>query len=616
MADELLRQNRFGSLPKWNQLGVPAKRWPLHLKDVPPVNRQLISDLTVMDILLKDAWRTSLRWITEVPEGVERGHTVEAKLSPEGIARMVSVGQAEKTEAHLVMSTVNIFPVEERAKERERVIKHTKAFNERFGRDTLLGLKLLRAKDLVGTVHDGTYCVTLDFSSWFDQHEIAEEVRPWFCFFAYGQWYRLTRLPMGMRQAVDIADTATRIIASFPVAKGVRVDTYVDNIRFLGNCQADVIAAAVEFVMRAHGVGATINEISPALGQKRAQIEEAITGRFHDVTNDAESIATVCDRCNIAESDLRASNPSLVGVGRSAILRRGRLTLRPGLVTTSGEFLGIHFDYIRKVVKVGSKAIRKFEALREVFNAGGTYRNFLAIFGILFFSLQATGVHASHRYYALREYSETARVLQRDPGRLECAWKCSPSRLVHVLAWIDDVLANKEVKVPKRVTAPFADFVLVVDASRWGWGALLLDQRTGAIRTWNEPWKAGWIGARVSAWSEPEGAKQAILHFFPSGTAQSIAVLSDSSTAVGAYSKGRSMKYSVNRAIMEFEAVFQDWNVRWYHVPGELNLADALSRGIALEDASKGLKDTAQQVRRLVRGLPPEEGPILSQEDM
>ena len=564
MADELLKQNRFGSLPKWNQLGVPAKKWPLHLKDVPPVNRQLISDLTVMDILLKDAWRTSLRWITEVPEGVERGHTVEAKLSPEGIARMVSVGQAEKTEAHLVMSTVNVFPVEERAKERERVIKHTKAFNERFGRDTLLGLKLLRAKDLVGTVHDGTYCVTLDFSSWFDPHEIAEEVRPWFCFFAYGQWYRLTRLPMGMRQAVDIADTATRIIASFPVAKGVRVDTYVDNIRFLGNCQADVIAAAVEFVMRAHGVGATINEISPALGQKRAQIEEAIKS----------------------------------------------------LVTTSGEFLGIHFDYIRKVVKVGSKAIRKLEALREVFIAGGTYRNFLAIFGILFFSLQATGVHASHRYYALREYSETARVLQRDPGRLECAWKCSPSRLVHVLAWIEDVLANKEVKVPKRVTAPLADFVLVVDASRWGWGALLLDQRTGVIRTWNEPWKAGWIGARVSAWSEPEGAKQAILHFFPSGTAQSIAVLSDSSTAVGAYSKGRSMKYSVNRAIMEFEAVFQDWNVRWYHVPGELNLADALSRGIALEDASKGLKDTAQQVRRLVRGLPPEEGPILSQEDM
>ena len=554
-------QNRFGSLPKWDQLGVPRKRWPLHLKHVAPVDQAKIFNLTVMDIVLKNSWQKAQHWINEVPEGVERGTTVEAKLTREGLARMVSIGQAEATFEHLVKSTVNIFPVEERMKERERVIKHTKSFNERFGRDTLLGLKLLRAKDLVGTVHDGKYCVTLDFSSFFDQFEIAAEVRPWFCFFAFGQWYRLTRLPMGMRQAVDIADTATRIIASFPVAKGVRVDTYVDNIRFLGDCEADVVAAAVEFVMRAHSVGATLNEIDPALHLNEEKIKEAIKA----------------------------------------------------LVTTSGEFLGIHFDYVKKVVKVGSKAIAKLEALKDVFDAGCTYRNFLSIFGILFFSLQATGVNASHRYYALREYSETARLLQRDPGRLESAWKCSPSRLVHVLAWTNDVLVNLPVNVPRRVAAPFADFVLVVDASRWGWGALLLDQRTGVIRTWNAPWKSGWIGARVSAWSEPEGAKQAILHFFPSGTTQSIAVLSDSSTAVGAYTKGRSMKYSVNRAIMEFEAAFKDWNVRWYHVPGELNLADTLSRGGALEDTSMGLRDTAQKVRRLVQGLPQEEGPIYQQ---
>ena len=558
MADELLKQNRFGSLPKWAQMGLRPKRWPLHLKDVAIVNRRLLSDLTVMESQLKLDWHHSIRYITDVPEGVERGHSVEAKLTPEGLARMVSVGQAEETDAALVMATVNVFPVEERAKQRERVIKHTKSFNERYGRETLLKLKLLRAKDLVGTVHEGKYCVTLDFSSWFDQHEIEEKARPWFCFFAHGKWYRLTRLPMGMRQAVDIADTATRIIASFPVAKGVRVDTYVDNLRFLGDCLDDVIAAAVEFVMRAHSVGATINEIDPCLGQKKSQVEEAIRK----------------------------------------------------LVATSGEFLGIHFGYINKVVKVGSKAIAKLVALKEVFDAGCTHRNFLAIFGILFFALQATGAHASHRYYALREYSETARLLQRDPGRLESAWKCSPSRLDQIVKWIDDVLANKPVLVARKVTAPNAVYVIIVDASRWGWGALLLDQRTGAIRTWNEPWKEGWIGARVSAWSEPEGAKCAILHFFPNGTRESIAVLSDSSTAVGAFSKGRSMKYSVNRAVAEFEAAFQFWNVRWYHVSGTLNLADPLSRGLALVDTSLGMRATAQQVHRLVWGLPLEEGPI------
>ena len=77
-----MKQNRFGCLPKWYQLGVPRKRWPLHLKDVAPVHQRLISELLVMDHSLKEAWSKSLRWIQEVPEGVERGNTVEAKLTP------------------------------------------------------------------------------------------------------------------------------------------------------------------------------------------------------------------------------------------------------------------------------------------------------------------------------------------------------------------------------------------------------------------------------------------------------------------------------------------------------------------------------------------------------
>ena len=162
MAADLLKQNRFGSLPKWYQLGVPHKRWPLHLKDVAPVNQRLISEMLVMDISLQAAWTQSLRWIQEVPEGVQRGNTVEAKLTTEGVKRMFDIGHVEKTTEAEVRATVNVFPVEERAKERERVIKHTKPFNERYGRDTLLGLKLLRDKDLVGTLRDTRVPFTLD----------------------------------------------------------------------------------------------------------------------------------------------------------------------------------------------------------------------------------------------------------------------------------------------------------------------------------------------------------------------------------------------------------------------------------------------------------------------
>ena len=104
------------------------------------------------------------------------------------------------------------------------------------------------------------------------------------------------------------------------------------------------------------------------------------------------------------------------------------------------------------------------------------------------------------------------------------------------------------------------------------------------------------------------------MHFFPEGTTHSIGVLSDSSTAVGAYTKGHSMKFAVNRAIVDFETAFQSWNVRWYHIAGTLNCSDGESRGTKIK--AEDLEATAKQVRCLVLGLPREEGPILVQHDL
>eukprot|EP00760_Papus_ankaliazontas_P022392 PhM_4_TR18847/c3_g1_i4/m.100372 len=101
------------------------------------------------------------------------------------------------------------------------------------------------------TVHEGRYCISLDFMAWFDQFELAPEERRFHCFLYEDAWYRLKRLPMGQRQAVDVAHTATELLLSFPrCAASVSSMGYVDNVRFLSDDADDVVAAATQFVLR------------------------------------------------------------------------------------------------------------------------------------------------------------------------------------------------------------------------------------------------------------------------------------------------------------------------------------------------------------------------------
>ena len=553
MANALLTQNRYGQAPSWSQMGLEFTKDPLHLKHVLALNRDELEKLLTEGSDLWKRWMYVRKWITEPQEGVARGRTVEAQLTLDEVRMFVQVGQCEETTADQVRSTVNIFPTPEPFKHRRRVIKHTKAFNERFGKESLVGVKLLRAKELVDTVHDGEYAITLDFSSWFDQHLLDEGVRPDFCFFAHGKWYRLTRLPMGMRQAVDIAQTATEILISFDCPKGVRVDAYVDNIRFLGNSRAEVIEAAREFIERCRKVGVTINE----------------------VPGDVDALQAATD-----------------------------------LVSSTGEFLGADFDYKLKRVRVGGKTIAKLRVMRDVFEGKApgvktfTHRNFLAIFGILFFDLQITKDFAPNRYYALTEYSETARRVQRDPGLLESEYKCSASRQRHISQWIDEDIDNAWRQVFKVPRPDAADWVLVTDASGWGWGALLLNTHTGIMTTRYGRWNRQWTGSKRSAWSEPEGVAQALISFFPNGTENSITVLNDSTTAMGAFAKGRSMKFAVNKALCTVKDVFPRLNATFHHIPGVDDIADPLSRGLEMGDMEEATAQVNAILSRLVMGIP------------
>ena len=86
-----------------------------------------------------------------------------------------------------------------------------------------------------------------------------------------------------------------------------------------------------------------------------------------------------------------------------------------------------------------------------------------------------------------------------------------------------------------------------------------------------------------------------------------MAILTDSSTAVGAFSKGRSKAFAVNRALLAVQEIFPEFNASWWHIPGVSNPTDGISRGLEMGD----VKETTAQIRRLAMGFPREGGPSI-----
>eukprot|EP00760_Papus_ankaliazontas_P026717 PhM_4_TR3069/c1_g1_i5/m.91122 len=552
LAHKMLKANRYAQQPKSDTLGIDFGDMPLHVKTVDTIRVAAVDSLDVLSPELTARWGRVQRWILgDHSDLTSKGRPQEARITEDELRRLLAAGQIEPTAHDEAKGYCHLFPTPEPSKNRRRLIKHTKALNTQFGRDTLEKVKLVRTQDLPATVFCGDFVVTLDFAAWFDQIPLSDRERPFHCFPFEGKWYRLTRLPMGQRQAVDVASTVTDMLASFQLPEGVHVHTYIDNIRFIGGSRASVIAAAGTFVQRATGIGATLNEITP---------DDARTQPF-----------TAVER----------------------------------LVAEKGEFLGIEFDYVAKKVRIGAKTIKKLRLLQEYFDSENfTVQNFIALFGVLFFTMQVTRPPAAKYYHALKEYSRVARMVQCDPAALATHYKGSPSRVALIRQWIREVLENPWVDVVPNVTPGDCRYTLVTDASAWGWGALLWDWEEQRMWETSQKWETRFRANKISTWAETEGITRALRHFFPEGPPASLAVLTDSSAAAGAFTKGRSPVYALNRAVGDAQtAGFYNQPIVFQHIEGATNPADMLSRG--KEMGEEEVNAATEQVFCVVMGLPP-----------
>ena len=516
--ERLLGRNRRGLAPKFADCGVTPQRpdAPYHIKNVGTVSLEAFEQMAAGSPH-QEKWSQAVRFLVEGYDRVAAPEIIDEVRFPEEVMeKLQQVGQIVEVRREDARGSVRLFTVYEIAKHRYRIIKHTADINDAYGKDTLLGTTFLCKDDHIQSVHNGEFCITLDFAAWFDQFRLGIDAQRYHTFRCGNRFFQCTRLPMGQRHAVDVAATATDVLLDFS-RPGVYADAHVDNVRFLGNDRQAVIDAAATFTARCRQVGAQLNE----------------------------------DTTDIA-----------------------------ALVRTDGEYLGLDFDYHNKKVRIAAKPLQKLAALKRVFEyERPTHRHFLAIMGVLFFASPPLRINLAEKYYLLKSYAEISRTLQQQPWLLDAPLALPPSRAVVLAAWVAEVERNTWTAPEPRQITP--SWIMVTDASATGWAAVFLDVHTGAVSTKAGKWTGHFKGrrARRSAWAEPQAICNGICAHLEPGTKGDLCILTDAKAAARAYNRKRSMKFPVNRNIGELLRKYPGINYVVMHIPGVINIADAMSRG-------------------------------------
>jgi hypothetical protein len=90
-----------------------------------------------------------------------------------------------------------------------------KDINDTF--DNVLSAKTPEAQQAAS----GQFALTLDFAAYFDQFPLNEANRRRMCFRSGGKVWAVTRMPMGQRHVVAVAQCATNVLLSFAHPPGV-----------------------------------------------------------------------------------------------------------------------------------------------------------------------------------------------------------------------------------------------------------------------------------------------------------------------------------------------------------------------------------------------------------
>jgi len=481
---------------------------------------EAVSKLEVADPNLKEQWTTLSKWLTDPASysAVRCGEPSAARLSNDDIDRLAAARTIRRVEDdQQPRAYCDIFGVPEWTKNRRRRVVNPVSVNDAYGRDTLPPLFLPSRKQIRDVAFHGTHVCCLDASSFFDQFPIHDDIGLNFCFRdKRGILWCLSALAMGQRHASHIATALMRIVCSF-AHPDVAVDIATDNVRFVGS-RENVARATAAFLGRCKVIGLVINDVS--------------------------------------------KDPSAADID--------------AMVTQEADFLGEIINYRDKTVFVRKKITDRIQQLWDL-RATWTHRQLLGLFACLLWCRAPLAVDMTSHYGSMCALRDLSRILQADPDTWEKRVTLSPEAFDDVAEWTRHTLAN----APTPIADPHdkEDFVLITDASYWGWGACtIVDERMA--RALQAPWGTSLPEAdrRFSTATEPEAIWRALVMTLPVNVKRTVVILTDHAPFVHAVNRGYSASSRSNAILSRIKRRYPLATFRATHIPGATNPVDQLSR--------------------------------------
>lgn len=520
--------------------------FPLHVKRVGLIDLEKVACMPASQEL-RDAQRRALHWLnSDEHYGIDWAPLAPtqvplSKLSPEEVATLREFGKLTPHQGP-IRSFAKCWLLPQPSKRVRRPIMEP-FINDTMLRDLLPKLhmpsRLERRAQTVGAKFQAEF----DFSAYYDQLEIPGPLRSCFVIRTKSvdgrdELWQLTRLPMGVRFAVAVAQYVTWTVTE-PIAKFC--STCIDNVRITASTPEEFVMAVRTFVRRCDEIGATLNDR---------------------------------DSWNISDDEL---------------LNRGH-TNWVGPVNFVGE------EYRKETVANTEKCMLHLPAAFALVQDSRvtTRRRFAALIGLIIYMTHTVNIGLHNFFSLLRAYARL--VSPSSPELLDVNWD-EPITLVHsVVADVTQAVglltANTPVSIrPLLQPAKYSnayDFVIIVDAAAPGWGAYVLTRRD-IVKL-----QRGWNTTMIhSAHAEPKAATEALLWAKGNfGTKAHIAVVSDHSaladgqrrwwSGYGGFSPNHWLNTFYNHfyAGVDLNAVRRDV----FFVEGARNPADGPSRSVAIKD--------------------------------
>lgn len=480
---------------------------PLHVKNVKTCN--LDSILADMEPNLR--LKTQAFWSCFQPAflaSAPKGYTY-VDISDEDIRVLLNAGLLEPAEpGDMEFSTeMHIFTVPEEHKHRRRLIIHTIGINN-LGESDCLSLPGVDEN----IAHHKRFNACLDASAFYNQFHLPKESRKYYSFEYQGKAYRFTTIPTGQRQCVGLAQcVALHLAASAAsntlVPPHVRT-TYIDNFRFSADAKVAVELAVINFIRICKKYGVTINE---------------------DVQKVLSSLQDAYD------------------------------------------FLGVHFNetVVSLTARTKEKLIQIRNMLEDSFDTI-TMGQLHTIFGVLVFASTILDLQLYPFYYCYK----LVRLRQLDVTTVPKQQKAKPARMwpstkAAWLQWVTQLLDSPGRDISKAATQDFQ--VLVTDASKFGWGAVLF--RPGErYQAWGAQWPP-LLRPHLIAELEARALIHGLQHVPPD---RPIKVFIDNTTVLHCLWRRRSKNYFINKVL---ENVTTHNIISVQYIESSKNVADGISRG-------------------------------------